>query len=370
MLYEIDFLPVGNGESSGDAMCMRFSEDSGETWQIGVIDGGTQESGEALCDHIRKYYQTEVVDFLICSHPHQDHTSGLAKVIESMDVQKVLMHCPWNYVEYIYDRVADGRVTKENLRQRLKDGHASAYKVYELAEEKGIPVFEAFSECVDHGVSGLSIAGPSEEFYLEQVVNFRSVAEITEDAKSESSRRSLGDFIKKIVKMISESWDAEKLLEPEAGATPSENNSSIISFFDFDGAKVLLTADAGVEALDKAANHIESLGHSLQDFKLFQVPHHGSRRNVGPSVLDRLIGTTVAEGSTPHFTAMVSASKDENSKHPNKRVVNALIRRGAKVVATQGSSLRHGTSEFPPREGWGPVDPLPFSYQVEEVENG
>ena len=44
MEYEIDFLPVGDGEKSGDAICLRYSYDGGESWHVGVIDGGTQNN--------------------------------------------------------------------------------------------------------------------------------------------------------------------------------------------------------------------------------------------------------------------------------------------------------------------------------------
>ena len=44
--FEIDFIPVGEGEKNGDAIAMRITE-NGET-EIYVIDGGTQTSGNAL----------------------------------------------------------------------------------------------------------------------------------------------------------------------------------------------------------------------------------------------------------------------------------------------------------------------------------
>jgi beta-lactamase superfamily II metal-dependent hydrolase len=369
MLYEIDFIPVGNGESSGDAICMRFSQDAGITWYVGVIDGGTNDSGEALCDHIKKYYSTEIVDFLICSHPHQDHSSGLTKVLETLSVQKVLMHCPWNYVDHIHALVADGRVTKDSLKQRLIDGHAAAYKVYEMAEDQNIEIFDAFSDYPKHGIPSLNIVGPSTTWYLEQIVNFQSIKEITEDSSSTDNSRSFKSLLKGIVNMIVEKWDDEKLVEPEPNATSAENNTSIISMFDFNGKKVLLTADAGVEALELAGDHMEDTGIDLHSFSLFQVPHHGSKRNVGPAILNRLAGKISTEGSEPTYTAMISASKEGGPKHPNKRVVNALIRRGGKVVATQGSSKCHHSQGLQPREGWGVAEGLPFYHEIEDANN-
>ena len=138
----------------------------------------------------------------------------------------------------------------------------------------------------------------------------------------------------------------------------------MISFFDFNGKKALFTADAGVEAIDQAATKIEQLGHPLQSFSFVQVPHHGSKRNIGPTVLNRLVGQPKIFGTNESFTAFVSASKDGEPKHPCKRVTNAFNRRGGTVVATQGAKMYHFTSGTPNR-GWGAAKPLPFYSDVE-----
>ena len=65
--YEIDFLPVGNGEKSGDCILFHYFEDGIE--KIIAYDGGTRKSGEAMVAHIKKYYGTQKIDYLINSHP-------------------------------------------------------------------------------------------------------------------------------------------------------------------------------------------------------------------------------------------------------------------------------------------------------------
>ena len=369
MEYEIDFLPVGEGSKSGDAICLRYSNDNGASWHVGVIDGGTQDSGEKLCEHIKKYYKTKVVDFLICTHPDQDHASGLSVVMDELNVAKVLMHCPWDYVDHFFGAVNDGRVTKQSLRKKLIDGHPYAYKIYEKAQENNIPIYHPFSDSNDHGVPFLHIVSPSGQFYIDQVVNFRSITDVTEDSISEEGfLEAILSASRKAINWISESWDDEKLVDPEHDATSSENNSSVISFFDFDGKKVLLTADAGVSALDEAATKIEQLGHDLQSFSFFQVPHHGSKRNIGPTVLTRLVGPPKLFGTDTSFTAFISAAKEGEPKHPNKRVVNAFNRRGGKVVATQGTTKHHFTNGTPDR-GWSKAEPLPFYSDIEEDDD-
>ncbi|NJM55078.1 MAG: DUF1501 domain-containing protein [Verrucomicrobiae bacterium] len=53
--YEIDMLPVGSGEKSGDAIALRYGN-STDGYKVMVVDGGTLESGEKLVEHIKNNY--------------------------------------------------------------------------------------------------------------------------------------------------------------------------------------------------------------------------------------------------------------------------------------------------------------------------
>lgn len=44
MNYEIDFLPVGNGDTSGDAIAVRWQEANG-SYKVLIYDGGTKNQG-------------------------------------------------------------------------------------------------------------------------------------------------------------------------------------------------------------------------------------------------------------------------------------------------------------------------------------
>ena len=54
----------------------------------------------------------------------------------------------------------------------------------------------------------------------------------------------------------------------------------------------MFTGDAGQPALRAAAQRLEAMGHvpDVWPLRFVQASHHGSRRNVGPTVLDRLLG--------------------------------------------------------------------------------
>ncbi len=75
MGYEIDFLAVGDGEKSGDAIAIRYGNLFGgrEEQTVVVIDGGDRHSGDILVQHIATHFQTDRVDIAILTHPDSDH---------------------------------------------------------------------------------------------------------------------------------------------------------------------------------------------------------------------------------------------------------------------------------------------------------
>jgi beta-lactamase superfamily II metal-dependent hydrolase len=137
----------------------------------------------------------------------------------------------------------------------------------------------------------------------------------------------------------------------------------MISLFTFPENSILFTGDAGVPAINAALDKAQELGIPFQAIKWIQIPHHGRKRNVGPSVLNKLLGPKRQYQTFDRF-AYVSASKEGEPKHPAKKVVNALIRRGCKVYSTQGQTLHHGLNA--PERGWGEAKAFPFYTEVDE----
>ena len=138
-----------------------------------------------------------------------------------------------------------------------------------------------------------------------------------------------------------------------SGETSPENNSSAILLLTVDGHKLLFTGDAGIPALMAAADYAANLNIRLDDVRFMQVPHHGSKHNVGKTILNRIKAGT----------AFVSAGA-EAPKHPAKKVTNALIRRGSGVYVTAGKNLCHREATAV-RAGWFSAETVPFYDQVE-----
>ncbi len=164
--------------------------------------------------------------------------------------------------------------------------------------------------------------------------------------------------------LVPESLFEETLTD--AGKTSAQNNTSLISMLTVDGRRSILTADAGIPALERAASRLEGEGYEPGDCKFIQIPHHGSRRNVGPAVLDRLLGDMGTEEN--RGSAFVSAAKEGAPKHPAKKVTNAFYRRGYKARATQGKAwLYH--HEAPARPNYSPGEALPLYGMVESSDD-
>jgi beta-lactamase superfamily II metal-dependent hydrolase len=98
----------------------------------------------------------------------------------------------------------------------------------------------------------------------------------------------------------------------------------------------------------------------------FQVPHHGSRRNVSTELLDRWLGERLPTRlfGQERFEAIISSAKADRT-HPRKSVVRALYHRGGNVVATEGRDIQTHVNT-PARLNWGPVQPLDYPEEQEE----
>ena len=361
--YEIDFIGVGDEvKKDADAITMRWKYDNGD-YKIAVYDGGLQAHGDKMVEHLNEYYFSDstdkVIDCVICSHSDLDHASGLKRILEEFEVKKLYMNRPWLYIDDVWDSVSDGRITKESLCERLKKEYQYISDLEKMAEDKKIEICEAFQgkiiECQ------LEILSPSKEFYLELMIESNKTP-LEKSNVHESAARKIVNKLVQYVKNLIESWTDEKLREDVE--TTSENEMSVVVLGKMDEENFLLTGDAGIRALDKAISYADEKDETIKDtVKFLQIPHHGGRHNVSPSILDRLIGEIVDEDETIGKTAFVSVAKD--SDHPLQMVVNAFTRRGVKVYKTEGNIIHHHKN-MPAREGWSALEKLNFEEKVEE----
>ena len=160
MAFEIDFLPVGEGSKSGDAIAMRMGDlvSGGSNQTVIVVDGGTQSTGEALVDHIEEYYHTDVVDLVVCSHSDQDHSSGLSVILDKLAVKRLWMHLPWIHSGEVREALREsGTITNTGISEKVRKSLETVDSLYKQAVKLSIPVTEPFQGSVfqypPHGFS-------------------------------------------------------------------------------------------------------------------------------------------------------------------------------------------------------------------------
>jgi hypothetical protein len=285
--------------------------------------------------------------------PDQDHASGLSVILENFTVKCLYMNRPWLYVNEIFECVNDGRITKQSLEQRLREAYPYVDILEKLADENGVPIEAAFQggKITDN----LYIFSPSKAFFLEKLVASQKTP-LTEDS---IGIEAMFSYIKKSIQVAFESWTQELLREDVK--TSAENEMSVVLLGDMEQECFLLTGDVGIEGLKKTIAYANSLHQDIKEVAFYQIPHHGGRHNVNPSVLNSLLGRKLSEGTEPTKTAFVSVAK--NSNHPKKMVVNAFIRRGVKVFKTNGATLHHHRGT--PSRNWSTAVHLEFSNEVE-----
>jgi beta-lactamase superfamily II metal-dependent hydrolase len=361
MGYQIDFLPIGNG-ACGDSVALRFgdldSEDPSEQTVV-LIDGGFTDDANKISEHFEQWYGHKKIDLVISTHPDQDHINGLKGVVEKMDVGELWMHLQWLHQDVFLESLQSD-FHNERLTERLVKALQSSASLAELASQKVPVIKEPFAgETVLETAHGtIRTVGPSRDYYESLLPQF-----LDWKPKTSSQVTAVEKIILKLQK-AAETFDIETLRD--SGETSPQNNSSALTLIEYGDNKFLFPGDAGRDGLDLACEELEYLGNEAGSLTLVQVPHHGSRRNVGPTVLNRLLGSKLSSDGQQRGHGYVSAAQLCDD-HPKKVVLNAFRRRGYPVVSTEGVSRM--LSLGGPDRGWTQSIPHPFYTEVEGDES-
>ena len=350
--YEIDFLSVGSSKS-GDAITMRYQVNGQQV--IHVTDGGYQSTGEAILVHMALHYDNpQYIDHVIATHNDGDHCGGLRTVLEERLVGALWMNRPWLHVDELIHRFT--RYTnKENLRRRLREIYSNLAALEEIAEKRGIPIYDAF---VGARIGAWTVLSPSYDEFLDRIAESERTPEADTAAKS-ASTGVFDALVKPLVNLVESMWGHEIFSDEE---TSAENEMSIVQGTILCGDEIVLTADAGRKALTTAAANAYLAGIVLPGVKRIQIPHHGSRRNVSSEILDAWLGFKSNYQPSPSAftrTAIVSASL-EDKDHPRKSVIRAFMHRYCNVLSTEGQGWTCIFQNAPPRAGAVPCEPLPY----------
>lgn len=80
-LMRVHFIDVGQGD------CSFIELGNGQTM---LIDAGNPEDGENIVEYINDLQYADI-DYVVATHPHDDHIGGMAEVLEAFPVEKMYM---------------------------------------------------------------------------------------------------------------------------------------------------------------------------------------------------------------------------------------------------------------------------------------
>ncbi|MCK6372353.1 MAG: competence protein ComEC, partial [Gammaproteobacteria bacterium] len=171
--------------------------------------------------------------------------------------------------------------------------------------------------------------------------------EAVEESALDSALSSIFRAVKAATVYIKSLW-GEEYFPPEP--TSRENEMSVVQSAVLNGHRVMLTGDAGREALQEVIDYAPIAGLALPGIRYFQVPHHGGRHNVSTEILDQLVGSRLDSMPDTHTWNAICSSAKADEDHPRKSVIRAVLHRGGHWAATGSKSLRIGAGIT--RDGW------------------
>lgn len=355
MAFEIDLLPVGSEKKSGDCIAFRYGDlKAGKKRQtVVVVDGGYASTwADTLKPHLQKYYNCEYdgkihIDLVILSHTDMDHVSGLVEMAKDEDVEigLIMMHEPWNELTPAWFK--DGRITKLSLKERIGDAFEKAKDFSDAT--KGVERSSLKPGAYKFHEAKIKILGPSEKFYKTCIANCEKTPDKDENVKDiPQAQSSNGELEFETYKEGHITWNDSENTSPI-------NESSLIVMFEYEKVKVLFTGDAGKEGLRQAIAFADNNGIKLNDCTIIKMPHHGSRKNVNPEIMDRFKGSN---------KLYYSCASDDIGHHPSMRLINMLNEKGFKQLSTSGSTLHWGKDA--PDRGWSKAKVIDSFKKIEK----
>jgi beta-lactamase superfamily II metal-dependent hydrolase len=349
---EIDFIGVETAKS-GDAITIRYEKDG--VSGIHVVDGGYIDTGAQVVEQLNAFYGTTKIDHIVLTHPDLDHANGLRAVLEECEVGTLWLNRPWLYAAELIDRFATYS-SVDALERKLRSVYSASDALEEIAIRRNIPIQSPFQ---GNSIGIFRVLAPTKARYLDLIVESDKTPE-AETSLAAESLEAVAKAFRAVANLVKSAWGNEYF--PSSG-TSNENEMSVVQYAQINGKTIVLTGDAGREALAEAADYAPYAGLTLPGIDLFQVPHHGGRHNVSTELLDRWVGVRHDAPGNYTWEAICSSAKADED-HPRKSVVRAMMHRGGDFSATEGRNLLW--SEGIKREGWGPVPKTPYPEEQEE----
>ncbi|MDL2328186.1 competence protein ComEC [Desulfosarcina sp. OttesenSCG-928-A07] len=360
-MADVHYLDCIEIKSPKNGACSIFYSDIDGEATINLTDAGYQSTFDDVSSHINEFYGPNVIfDNVIVTHNDNDHCGGIINILETYEVGNLWMLRPWKYANELIDRFSRYK-SVENLETRLRDVYSNLAALEDIALEKGIPIHEPFQGM--HIGKSLVLA-PTKERFLDLIVESEKTPDAVKSFSSDGLFRGVFEGIECAINFIRSLWGEENF--PSQG-TSAENEMSVVQFISCPQHNFMLTGDAGREGLTEALDYLETLYGGVPQIDFFEVPHHGSRRNLSTELLDRLFGERLSEQpseSGSRFSAVVHSCRLD-STHPRKVVIRAIHHRGGKICSVESGWWLAGHNK-PERPNSSPAAGLPYPNDQEE----
>lgn len=144
----VHFIDVGQGD------CTFIELPNGQTM---LIDAGESDDGDDIIDYINNIFEHDEIDYVVATHPHEDHIGGMAEVISNFDIGTM----------YMPEKVHTS-YTFENLLDTIED------------EDINLKPAKADTNILTSGLVTIDLLAPFDEEY-ENLNNYSAVVKLTYD---------------------------------------------------------------------------------------------------------------------------------------------------------------------------------------------
>lgn len=189
----VSFIDVGQGDSE-------FIElPNGETM---LIDAGTNETGKNVVDYIKSLGYTSI-NYVVGTHPHEDHIGGLDDVIKTFDIGSIYMPKITADTKTFED-VLDAAESKNLMINTAKSG-VSIMDTEDLSVKFLAPTLDIYENTNDYsavvkvvyGDTSYLFTGDAEEF-SENLITDDVNADVLKVGHHGSSTSTSTEFLKKV----------------------------------------------------------------------------------------------------------------------------------------------------------------------------
>ena len=260
-----------------------------------LIDGGNKSNAKDIVQRLKDLKVTHI-DNVVNTHPHADHASGLIEIIKdgSFTFGEMWINSPDQCINANSIRYQLSFYNLNNVLNRFNSAIDLNQEIINACQWRGITID---SPTAGKKIGPFWVLGPSTSFYNEC---WQSLSN-NQAMREWNHYYDIRDFQDIIIEQTSQD-------KPLGDDTSPINESSVVLQFEYNNKKYVFTGDAGCNAINDII--ARGMNSHIEDIFWLESPHHGSRRNLSPELIDII---------NPNI---VYISCIGSRKHPSRKLVN------------------------------------------------